>query len=177
MRIMFAAFLVSALALPATAMAQTGNEEPGPVKGDWEVTLSGNGTSNNDFDNHQIGVSGSVGKFVTDNVLVGLRQSINFTDLPGDDQTNAATRGFVDYVFDLGRFRPYVGVSFGGIYGDNVNDTFATGPEVGLKYYADTNTFIFIQSEYQFTFSNTDDANEAADDGQYYHLVGIGFNF
>ncbi|RDD60331.1 hypothetical protein [Ferruginivarius sediminum] len=177
MRTKIAALLIAALALPATAVAQTGDTEPGPSPGDWEITLSGNGTSNNDFDNHQIGLSGSVGNYILDNVLLGVRQSVNFTDLPGDDQTNAATRGFADYVFDLGRLRPYVGVSLGGIYGENVNDTFAAGPEAGLKYYADNNTFIFVQTEYQFTFSDTDDATEAADDGQFFHLVGIGFNF
>ncbi|MBK1695888.1 hypothetical protein [Rhodovibrio salinarum] len=177
MRIKIAALLVAALALPGTALAQTGDQEPGPKQGDWEITLSGNGTSNNDFDNHQIGISGSVGNYVTDNILLGARQSINFADLEDDDQVNAATRGFIDYVFDLGRFRPYIGASFGGIYGDNVNDSFATGPEAGLKYYADNNTFIFVQSEYQFTFSNAEDADEAADDGQFYHLVGVGFNF
>lgn len=178
MRTKLAALLVAAMALPGTAMAQTMDDsDVGPAQGDWEFTLSGTGTSNNDFDNHQIGVSGDIGNYVTDNILLGVRQSVNFTDLPGDDQVNAATRGFADYVFDLGRFQPFVGFNFGGIYGDGVNDTFATGPEAGMKYYADQNTFVFVRGEYTFTFSNTDDANEAADDGQYYYTVGVGFNF
>ncbi len=172
------AVVAVSLMLPGAAWAQADNEQRGPEKGDWEITLSGNGTSNNDFDGHIFGLSGSAGKYVTDNILLGVRQSVNFADVENDDDVlNAATRGFADYVFDLGAFRPYVGVSIGGIYGDQVNDTFAAGPEAGLKYYADENTFVFVQTEYQFTFTDADQADEAADDGQFFHLVGIGFNF
>jgi hypothetical protein len=170
----FATFLL----LPTGAFAQMETEFPGPEAGDWELTLSGNGTSNNDFDGHVLGASGSIGKYIHENVLLGARQSVNFADVEnGDDVINAATRGFADYVFNLGRLRPYVGVSAGGIYGEQVNDTFAAGPEVGLKYYADNNTFVFAQSEYQITFTDADEAGEAADDGQFFHTIGIGFNF
>lgn len=168
---------VAIIALSGTAVAQD-NSNVGPREGDWEITLSGNGTSNNDFDNHVFGLTGSAGKYFTDNLLGGIRQSVNFTDVEnGDDQTNFATRLFADYVFNMGRWRPFVGVNFGGIYGENVNDTFAAGPEAGVKYYADQHTFLYVQAEYQFTFKNADQANEAADDGQYYYGAGIGFNF
>lgn len=167
--------LGAVVASSAPAWAQ---EKVGPATGDWEVTLSGTGTSNNDFDNHTLGVSGSAGKYVTPNVLLGVRQSVNYADVEnGDDQTNFATRLFGDYVIDLGRWRPYVGASLGYIYGDNVNDTFAAGPEVGLKYYADNNTFVYALAEYQFTFEDADEADHAADDGQFYYGIGVGFNF
>jgi len=157
------------------ALAQ---EKFGPMTGEWEVTLSGTGTSNNDFNNHTIGLSGSVGKYFTPNVLLGLRQSINFADVNnGDDQTNFATRVFGEYVFDLGRWRPFIGASLGYIYGDNVNETFAAGPEAGVKYYADKNTFVYALAEYQFTFEDAGHADHAADDGQFYYGIGIGFNF
>ncbi|MEX2641972.1 MAG: hypothetical protein WD270_00860 [Acetobacterales bacterium] len=189
-----ALLLVAALAFPGTAMAQTtgggaggiggtdrmrsASQDRGPRLDDMEFTLSGNGTSNNDFDGHQLGLSASVGQYIYPNVLAGVRQSVNFTDVEnGDDLLNASTRIFLDYVFDMGAFRPYVGLIFGGIYGDNVNDTFAAGPEVGLKYYADTRTFLFAQTEYQFTFDDAGDAGDAADDGQFYHTIGVGFNF
>jgi hypothetical protein len=168
---------IAAMAMPVSALAQN-DAKVGPSEGKWEITLSGTGTSNNDFDNHSLGASGSAGQYVTDNILVGLRQSINFADIEGgDDQTNFATRLFGDYVFDLDRWRPFIGASFGGIYGENVNDTFAAGPEAGVKYYADQNTFVYAQAEYQFTFKDADDADEAADDGQYFYGVGVGFNF
>lgn len=157
---------------------RSASQDRGPRLDDMEFTLSGNGTSNNDFDGHQLGLSASVGQYIYPNVLAGVRQSVNFTDVEnGDDLLNASTRIFLDYVFDMGAFRPYVGLIFGGIYGDNVNDTFAAGPEVGLKYYADTRTFLFAQTEYQFTFDDAGDAGDAADDGQFYHTIGVGFNF
>lgn len=175
--------LIAALAFSSMAYAQSSNTNTdlsakGPVAGDWEGTLSGNGTSNNNFDNHQFGLSGSVGKYMTDHVLLGLRQSVNFSDVEaGDDLTNFSTRAFADYVFDLGSWRPFVGINFGGIYGENVNNTFAAGPEVGVKYYADQKTFVYLQGEYQFTFDSAADAGDAADDGQYYYTVGVGVNF
>ena len=154
---------LSTMALAGAAYAQ---DNAGPSKGDWETTLSGNGTSNNDFDNHTFSVTGSAGKYLSDHALVGVRQSLNFVDVEnGDDQTNFSTRLFADYVFDMGRWRPFVGVNFGGIYGENVNDTFAAGPEIGVKYYADQHTFVYLQGEYQFTFRDADNATDAADDG------------
>lgn len=166
------------LALPLAAAAQDLGGTRGPSMGDWEGTLSGNGSSDNDFDNHTIGVSGSLAKYMTPNILLGVRHSMNYTDVEaGDDVVNSATRGFADYVFDAGNFRPYVGVSLGGIYGKGVNDTFAAGPQGGVKFYADQNTFVFVQTEYLFTFDRANDAREAADDGQFYHTLGIGFNF
>lgn len=174
----FATLVAIALAFPGMALAQDTEPTHGPQAGDWDATLSGSGTSNNDFDDHNLGVSGSIGKYMTENILLGARQSVTFADVPGsDDVINGATRGFVDYVFDLGRFRPFVGVSLGGIYGENITDTFAAGPQAGLKYYADQRTFVFAQTEYLFTFRDIDDADNQADDGQFFHTIGIGFNF
>lgn len=170
--------LAAVLVCPGMALAQDADSQVGPKEGKWDMTLSGAGTSNNDFDNHNLGLSGSLGKYMTDNVLLGVRQSVNFADIAGsDDVVNASTRGFADYVFDFGRFRPYLGVSFGGIYGEGINETLAAGPQGGLKYYADNNTFVFAQTEYQFTFDDVSDADNEADDGQFLHTVGLGINF
>jgi len=171
-------FLGAAILTAAFSVSGLAQDRYGPSEGEWEATLSGTGTSDNDFDNHTVGLSGSLGKYVTDNWLLGVRQSLNFADVEGgEDRTNFATRMFGDYVFDLGRWRPYIGASLGYIYGDNVNDTFAAGPEVGVKYYADRNTFVYLQAEYQFAFEDADDADDAADDGQFFYGVGVGFNF
>lgn len=170
--------LSALLALPAFATAQAQEVEfVGPQAGDWEVTISGSGSSDNDFDNTTLGVTGSAGKYMTDNVLVGVRQTLNFSDSEDNTALTGATRVFADYVFDLGRWRPYIGASAGGIYGEGVNNTFAAGPEVGVKYYADDNTFIYAQTEYQFTFQDSDDIDDAFDDGGFFHAVGVGFNF
>ncbi|MPY69381.1 MAG: hypothetical protein GEU92_04775 [Alphaproteobacteria bacterium] len=181
MRSTIIALTAAALAVPAAAFAQSGTTADtarGPVIGDWEFTLSGSGTANNDFDDHTLGASGSVGKYLHQNVLVGVRQSINFNDVEGsDDVYSGSTRGFADYVFDFGNWRPYVGLNLGGIYGEGVNETFAAGGQVGVKYYADQRTFIFAQTEYQFTFDDLSDADNSSNDGQFSHAIGIGMNF
>jgi hypothetical protein len=181
MRSTIIALTVAAMAVPAAASAQSGTTaDPlrGPVLGDWEFTLSGSGTANNDFDDHTLGVSGSVGKYLHQNVLVGVRQSIDFNDVEGsDDVYSGSTRGFVDYVFNFGNWRPYVGVNLGGIYGEGVNETFAAGGQVGVKYYADRRTFIFAQTEYQFTFDDLSDADNSSNDGRFAHAIGVGMNF
>ncbi len=168
--------LSALLAIPATAQAQ---DIPftGPQPGSWEATISGSGSSDNDFDSNTLGVTGSVGKYMTENILLGVRQTLNFADNGDDNTLTGATRLFADYVFDLGRWRPYLGASIGGIYGEGVNNTFSAGPELGLKYYADNNTFIYAQTEYQFTFRDAGDVDDAYDDGAFFHAIGVGFNF
>lgn len=173
-----ALLLSAAIALAATTAAQAQEVEfVGPQAGEWEATISGSGSSDQDFENNTLGVTGSVGKYMTDNVVVGVRQTLNYSGSDDDNVFTGATRVFADYVFDLGRFRPYIGAGIGGIYGEGVNDSFSAGPEVGLKYYADDNTFIYVQTEYQFTFTNTDDIEDAYDDGGFFHAIGVGFNF
>lgn len=173
----FLALSAIALATVAVAPAALAQNARGPVMNDWEITLSGSGSSDQDFDTSAIGLSGSVGKYVRDNVLVGVRQTLNFADTQDDNTLTGATRLFADYVFDMGAFRPFIGAGIGGIYGEGVNNSFSAGPEIGLKYYADTNTFLYVMTEYQFTFQNSDDVDEAFDEGGWFHAVGIGFNF
>lgn len=179
MRKLVTVFTAAMLAVPGMALAQGGDSRfLGPQVGDWEATLSGSGTSNRSFNDHNIGISGSVGNYVAPNVLLGVRQSFSFARVrDGRDIVNAGTRGFADYVFNLGRLRPYVGVNIGGIYGRGVKDTFAAGPQAGLKYYADQRTFLFAQTEYQWTFSRLRRIDDEAGRGQFFHAIGIGMNF
>ena len=169
------ALLVSA----SPALAQSDSlESVGPRTGDREVTLSGSGLSDDSFDNTTLGVSGSYGVYVSRNTLIGIRQSVNYVGVDdADDSINASTRGFADYVFGADRLRPFVGANVGFIYGDNVNDSFAFGPELGLKYYADANTFVFGMMEYQILVDDSSDVDDAIDDGVFNYTIGIGFNF
>jgi hypothetical protein len=83
----------------------------------------------------------------------------------------------VDYHFNLDRWRPFVGANFGGFYGDGVDDTFAAGLEVGVKYYVLPKTFILGSLEYQWLFESAGGADDSFDDGQFIYGLGIGFNF
>lgn len=170
-----AATLLSAFAV-APAQAQSVGVD-GPQVGDWEATLSGSGSSDNDFDTNAIGLTGSLGKYMMDNVLVGVRQTANFADTKDDNTFTGATRVFADYMFTMGQVQPFIGASLGGIYGEGVNNSFSAGPEVGIKYYPADDTFVYAQTEYQFTFQDTDNLDDSFEDGGWFHGVGVGFNF
>lgn len=148
-----------------------------PVEGSREVTLSGAGGSDNEFDNNIFSLEGSYGVYLSPQSIVGVRQSVGFSDTEGQESSwNGATRGFFDYHFG-DEIRPYVGAMFGYVYGDGVEETFIAGPEVGIKSYVLENTFITANVEYQFFFEDADNADSRFDDGAFAYSVGMGFNF
>ncbi len=180
-RVNTAAFTLCLLgALPMAASAQSSSI--GPDQGDGEFSLSGTGSSDRDFESGNFGVSGDLGMYLRDNVVAGVRQSINYADIEGegvtDDFWNGSTRGYIDYQFLNERARPFLGASLGGIYGDGVKDSAFAGLETGVKYYVRPKTFFLARAEYQFLFSDTDDASDAfQDDGVWAYTVGLGYNF
>jgi hypothetical protein len=160
-------FVIPALAvmlLPAVSFAQF-------ETGDWEVTLSGSGGSDRDFNNNAFAAQGSLGYFMTPELEVGARQSISFVDPDGGSSNLAgATRIFLDYHFDLDRWQPFVGLSAGYVYGDGVRDDFVGGPEAGVKFFANNTTFIFASVGYDFALRRS-----MRDTGGWVYGLGIGF--
>ena len=148
----------------------------GPNKGDWELTLGGSGSNDEDFDNGGFSISGSIGYFLDESWEIVLRQSVSFSNF-GESSWNGSTRVALDYHFDLDRFRPFVGINVGGIYGEDVDETGAAGLEAGLKWYVKQETFIMAMAEYQFFFESADDVDDNFDNGQFLYTLGIGFNF
>lgn len=150
----------------------------GPMQGDWEFTLTGSGSSDQDLDNNALGFSISVGKFLTDEWLLSLRQSLTWTDVEGGDSSaQASTRVAIDYHFDFDQLRPFIGANIGYVYGEDLNDTFAAGVEGGLKWYVKPETFVFGMVEWQYFFDDADDIEDRFDDGQFVYSFGVGFNF
>lgn len=152
----------------------------GPDAGSWELILSGSGTNDNDFDAGSGSVNAELGYYLTEPLSIGIRQQLGLAD--GDDVDftwNAATNVFVDYHFDFGAFRPFIGASLGYIYGDEdiVEDSFIAGPEAGVKWYVKDETFIYGRVSYDFIFEDSDDADDALEDGRFNYVLGIGFNF
>ncbi|MCK9274122.1 MAG: hypothetical protein M0P57_03435 [Syntrophales bacterium] len=146
--------------------------------GDWEFTVQGSGTSDDSVDNSVLSSEFSIGYFFTDNVELGLRQGIGFVDIEGsDDVWNASSRGFLDYHFDLQRFQPFLGINFGYLYGDNINETWIAGPEGGIKYFMSDRAFLYALIEYNFTFEDVDEADEAFEDGRFVYALGVGFSW
>lgn len=163
--------LFVAALIPAWGMAA-------PSAGDNEITLSGAGTSDKDFDNNGISFQGSWGQYLSESSLWGIRQSVGISDSEGESTDfTGSTRAFYDYHFGSGKLKPFVGASLGGIYGDGVDDSFTAGPEVGLKYWVKDDVFITGLMEYQFLFKNSDGASDNYDDGAIFYSVGVGFNY
>lgn len=162
----FAVLLVFFLAVPAVALADYN-------AGDYEMTLSGSGSSDNDLDNTVFSIEGSWGYFFSP-VLEGVvRQGIGVVDTPGDNDWNGSTRVGLDYHFPFDRYIPYVGASVGFLYGDTVNEQIVLGPELGLKTFVNETTFVLAGVEYEFLTDDDDDF----DDGRFVYTVGLGFKY
>ena len=148
--------------------------------GDWELTLSGQGSNGPDFDGTQWGVNGSIGYFLSKELELSVRQTVNYSDITGPGGGSAwagSPRVAVAYPLDLGRWQPYVGANVGYVYGDGVTDSWLAAPEAGIKFFVNSTTFIFAQVEYQFFFDQADEADNAFEDGQFLWSLGIGFRF
>lgn len=50
-------------------------------------------------------------------------------------------------------------------------------PELGVKYYVKPDTFLYLQTEYQFFFEDADVIDDNFEDGAFVHMAGVGFNF
>ena len=167
-------------ALPMAASAQPSS--PGTNQGDREFSISGTGNSDQSFNTGSFGVTGDLGWYLSDSMVFGIRQSINYADIRGEnfrnDFWNGSTRAYLNHHFSGDRARPFIGASVGGIYGDGINDSGFAGLETGVKYYVLTNTYFLARVEYQFLFSSTSDAADAfQDDGAWAFTVGLGYNF
>lgn len=149
-----------------------------PQQGTQEVTLSGGGSSDKDFDSTVFSLNGSWGQYFDPNSMWGVRQTVGIRDNEGEStRFDGATRFFYDYHFGSGATRPFVGISLGGIYGEGVDDTFSGGPEVGLKHYLKEDVFVTAMVEYQFLFDSGSDARDNYDDGALFYNIGLGYNF
>jgi len=166
-------------ALPFLATAQTTVVDPTRQAGEREITLGGSGASNQEFDDSFGGVNFSYGWYTTSTALWSIRQSINYSNPSiGGTRFNGSTRVAFDmHLAERGPVRPFVGVNVGGVYGDNVRDTFAAGLEAGAKFYVQSRTFVYALVEYGWFFRNARNVDDTFRDGQFTWSVGVGFNF
>ena len=160
---------VALLLLPAFVFAQ--QPKWGFHKGDREFSISGSGSSDNNVDNTVFSISAGLGYFFTDNLEGELRQRIDFVDTPGDNFWGGSTELAADYHFNLGRIQPLIGASFGYIYGDDITDSWAGGPEAGAKIFINETTFVRAVVQYQFPF------RDSFDDGRFIYGLGLGVRF
>jgi hypothetical protein len=162
----------------ATAQDRAAVGEYGPIAGDWEFLLNAGGSNDRRFTSGGFNLNVEAGYYVTDEVLVSLRQNVNWADQPGSGSSSVLGTGVgVDYHFDFGQWRPFVGLTLGYVYGNAVRNSWAMGPEAGLKWYLDNNTFIVGRVNYEFLFRSAGDLDDNWDNGRFNYVVGIGLNF
>ena len=155
--------------LPSLALAQ-------PEAGNWELTLAGRGSTDDEWDDGAFLIGAKVGYFVSKELEVFVRQDIDIIFEDGGTW-GAFTAIGLDYHFDLDAWQPYVGAQIGYFYGDDLitDDTGAIGPEVGVKYFVNNTTFIFGEIGWVFFFDEDESGDE--DDSRYTYSVGIGFQW
>jgi hypothetical protein len=158
-----------ALVLPTLALAQ-------PEAGNWELTLAGRGSNDDDFDDGAFLIGAKVGYFYTKEIEIFLRQDIDILYNQGGDAGFFTAVG-VDYHFDLDQWQPFVGAQIGMFYGDDtiVEDTGAFGPEIGVKYFVNNTTFIYGEVGWIWFFDESESGDE--DDSRWTYAVGIGFQW
>lgn len=173
--------LVAAIGVvPGVALAQGSF---GPEAGDREFSVAGTGSSDRKFDTTVFGFTGDLGWYLTERVILGGRQSVNYANIEGeslqDDFWNGSTRAYLNYQFaPTERMRPHVGASLGGIYGDGVRDSGFGGLEAGAKYYVQTKTYLLVRAEYQAFFRKSSEVEDAfRENGAWAYTVGVGYNF
>jgi hypothetical protein len=148
-------------------------------RGTWELTLAGVGTSNNDFDEHAIGLSGGLGYYLLDALELSVRQNLTYVKTSDTNATNASTALALDLHFPLGESRrwvPFIGGNVGYFYGDNTSDSLEYAAEAGLKYYVNSTTFLYGRAEYQW-FTHATGSSDSSSDQQVLYTIGIGFRF
>ena len=145
----------------------------------WELTLNGAGSNDQDFNAGNGQLNASLGYYVTEELEVQLRQTVSFFDAGNgiEDRWNGITRVALDYHFPLECWWPFIGVNLGYIYGDTVNETMTAGGEVGVKVYVKESTFIQGMMEYDFFFDESDRIEDAFEDGAFFYSLGVGFRF
>lgn len=170
-------------ALPVSVFAQqSSGTQFGPAAGDREFSISGTGSGDRRFKSGTFGVTGDYGWYRSDQLVLGIRQSVNYASIRGENITNdfwnGTTRGYVNHQFGTSQARPFVGGSLGFIYGDGVKNTGFAGLEAGVKYYMVAKTYLLARAEYQFFFSrDRSEFNEGFKDGAWAYTLGLGYNF
>lgn len=168
-----------ALSAVASLSAQTAVIDTTRRAGEREFTIGGGGASNRDFDESFGGLNFSYGTYRNETQAWTLRQTINYTNPDNGSQgwVGSTRIAFDQHLAARGPLRPFVGVNFGGVYGNSVRDTFAAGLEAGAKYYVQPKTFVYFMAEYGWFFRRGRDLDDRFDDGQFNWSAGVGFNF
>ncbi len=154
---------LSFLALALVLGSFVGTASAQPEEGDQELQLSADFFGTHKFKSYSTNVEASYGFFVSDALEVGARLGyIGSFPHGGKSGWMMTALPFIDYHFrgvsEGDKILPYIG-AFGGWYFNDRDDSYALGPEAGVKFFVYDKTFINTQYRYEFFDSlNTRDA-------------------
>jgi hypothetical protein len=135
-------------------------------KGNLDLTLSGAGNSDKDFKDGSFNLNASLGVFASDEVEFSVRQSVSY-----NDGFTGVTFVAADLFLSKGTLVPFVGVNAGVSYGEGQDPGYLAGPEIGLRYFVSSSTYVQAIAQYEF------DLKEGIEDGQFLYGVGLGFRW
>lgn len=148
----------------------------GPEAGDFEFTLTGAASNDGRFKQGAFGLDVSFGYYLTRDISLELRQGVGYQDF-GESFWAGSTRIAADYHFDFDRLRPFVGLTGGGFYGEQIRDTGSFGVEGGVKYYVKPDTFLYGRVEHHWLFRRATTEDRVFGNRHMLYTIGIGFNF
>lgn len=146
--------------------------------GDWDFRIAGSGSNDEGWNRGNAALELGVGYFLSDALEVELRQAMTMGNPVGSGtEWNGATRIALDLYLPIGWVNPFVGANFGSIYGDTVPDTLIAAPEVGIKWFLQSDAYLLAMGEYRFQFDDVGDIHDSFNDGTFVYTVGLGLRF
>lgn len=173
-KLVFALFVVvscSAMAIPAFALPQGGENEIEVSAGYFRAVGTGSGTFNGDL---------LFGRYFDNPAWeVGIRQGFNHSQRDkSPDFWTATTAPFVSYHFRnllANEAVPFIGGQLGAVWNDE-DFTGTIAPDAGIKFYIGDNTYFVTRYRYEWFFDKFKTVDETTDAS---HVVtaGLGFNW
>lgn len=168
--------LVCSLVFVNNVRADDG-DDIGFEQGEWELQLSGSGSSDEDFESNTVSFDLGLNFFFVDQLSIGFDAQGSTSSTEDDTSNSWGVGGALDYNIPLGPVQPFIGVTFGYLFGDALEETFYAGPEGGLKIFLNDDAYIYGSVQYQFLFEDNDDFGDNADDGRFWYGLGVGLTF
>ncbi len=114
---------------------------------------------------------------------ISVRQKISVDDLGESDSNwkgdteSRYTFHYSDVGLGPGKIRPFVSVNADYIYGSKVDDSLMAGPEAGLKVRVQPDMLVVLKTNYQSSYRDVRQIDEALDDGAFIYRIGVDFHF
>jgi hypothetical protein len=163
--------LAALLLTPALVWAQNLANDAGP----FEITVSGAGENDREFENGGFSLAGGVGFFIIPELEIAVRDGVDYTSTKNSGSSwDNTVKGAIDFNLPLDHFEPYIGGNVGYFGSDQFRSSPEAAPEVGLKILFTKNVFVFVQAEYDFYWHS---AGVNLDNGTFEYALGLGFRF